>query len=453
MKPADRQNKKPKRPIDRLKKKLAKRNALLEIKETIDIPKKRKPRLTFDMLMAMDDNETVEIRTGLTRGEFDNLLELLSKEPREVKRGMKLLSLEVRLVIILQWLHFGETFAKLGNSFKLDPGVIQTCISDLWNPLEKVLVENYLPKDPRAYKVRDEDKFVHHPDAVGALDATLIPVVKPRIYKEYLKYLSGKHRRCGVKMQALVAPDGQCIHYGGLINGARNDLKLYEKSNLHIELLRMERQGTGTLVPTRPAILADGGYLGIHNTYPEAIIPRRKPKGRLRPEADIQFNKELSSDRIIVERYFARLKGTWGILQKPYRSDKRSLDVLAKILVCLTNMKIKNAPMYATEKIFDPHPVLVDEEGLSPDGYEGGEDPDNGASEEEQNDESKSVIDPQQYSQLINQVTMMHSSIEPLESLDEIISDTSFPINESEIELALPPKTRTVKKTKRGKKT
>lgn len=48
---------------------------------------------------------------------------------------------------------------------------------------------------------------------------------------------------------------------------------------------------------------------------------------------------------------------------------------------------------------------------------------------------------------------MMHSSIEPLESLDEIISDTSFPINESEIELALPPKTRTVKKTKRGKKT
>ena len=40
MKPADRQKKKPKRPIDRLKKKLIKRNALLEIKETIDIPKK-----------------------------------------------------------------------------------------------------------------------------------------------------------------------------------------------------------------------------------------------------------------------------------------------------------------------------------------------------------------------------------------------------------------------------
>ena len=45
MKPADRQKKKPKRPIDRLKKKLIKRNALLEIKETIDIPKKKETKI------------------------------------------------------------------------------------------------------------------------------------------------------------------------------------------------------------------------------------------------------------------------------------------------------------------------------------------------------------------------------------------------------------------------
>ena len=76
-------------------------------------------------------------------------------------------------------------------------------------------------------------------------------------------------------------------------------------------------------------------------------------------------------------------EGTWRILQKPYRSDRESLGVLAKILVCLTNLEIRNAPMYSTEKIFNPHPVCIDEEGLDSLGYEGNEDAYNENTEED----------------------------------------------------------------------
>ena len=63
---------------------------------------------------------------------------------------------DIRLVIFLQWLRFGETFKPLGKSFSLDPAVVQAAISDLWNPLEKVL-SNTLPPKSRQVMFRQQN--------------------------------------------------------------------------------------------------------------------------------------------------------------------------------------------------------------------------------------------------------------------------------------------------------
>ena len=82
-------------------------------------------------------------------------------------------------------------------------------------------------------------------------------------------------------------------------------------------------------------------------TYPNVIIPVRKPKNGSFTEAQIEFNRVLSQERSVVERFFGRLKLYWGIMRGPYRSDRSSLDSLTKIYIALTNLKIRNAPLFA----------------------------------------------------------------------------------------------------------
>ena len=95
--------------------------------------------------------------------------------------------------------------------------------------------------------------------------------------------------------------------------------------------------------------MADGGYCGIHATYPEAVIPRkRSPHQQLSPE-DKEFNRKLGHDRVIVEKYFERLKSYWGILKRPLRIEKINIGGLLRILVCLTNLKILEQPMFAKQ--------------------------------------------------------------------------------------------------------
>lgn len=163
-------------------------------------------------------------------------------------------------------------------------------------------------------------------------------------------------------MQVLVAPDGHVIHYGGIIEGSRHDFILSQESGLSRDMLITVEQVDGARIPTRPAILADGGYQGIGASYPEAIIPRRRRPNAHLSEEDILFNSRLSHDRVTVERYFGRFRAYWGIILKPVRLDKINLNGLLKILVCLTNLKLEHAPLFAEEVIHTPDPEYDEEE-------------------------------------------------------------------------------------------
>ena len=96
---------------------------------------------------------------------------------------------------------------------------------------------------------------------------------------------------------------------------------------------------------TRKPILADSGYTGIQNTFPEALISKKKPKRSTLSNDDKRFNRHLSHDRIIVENYFARLKVKFGILDCKFRSEIRILKDLIPILVALTNYHVDIHPL------------------------------------------------------------------------------------------------------------
>ena len=95
--------------IEELKKIQRENDALFGIR-SIERPIEQKnipDYINMDKLLKIDKGETIEVRTGLTKNEFERVYNILEAVPETVKRGRKLLDLEVRLVILLQWLRYG----------------------------------------------------------------------------------------------------------------------------------------------------------------------------------------------------------------------------------------------------------------------------------------------------------------------------------------------------------
>ena len=162
-----------------------------------------------------------------------------------------------------------------------------------------VLREAYIPKLPRDYT--STRTFINFPATMRALDATLISIRKPTEREEDKRYSSGKYKKHRVKLQVLVAPEGTCIHYGGIIEGSRNDFYLFKNSSLTRDMTRYETGNDGKCIATRPQILADGGYNGIRCIYCEAVIPHKKPPHRRLIEEQREANRFLGQDRVVVE--------------------------------------------------------------------------------------------------------------------------------------------------------
>ena len=66
-----------------------------------------------------------------------------------------------------------------------------------------------------------------------------------------------------------------------------------------------------TKYPASGGVLMDKGYQCAPE-YVRAIIPKKKPHGKLLPIDDESWNATVSSDQIIVENFFGRLTKLWG---------------------------------------------------------------------------------------------------------------------------------------------
>ena len=71
-------------------------------------------------------------------------------------------------------------------------------------------------------------------------------------------------------------------------------------------------EGSGLLdrLPDGLGALGDLAYLGIDKLHPQglAAAPRRKPRGKPRPQADGDYNRAFASRRVIVEHSIGRLR-------------------------------------------------------------------------------------------------------------------------------------------------
>ena len=66
--------------------------------------------------------------------------------------------------------------------------------------------------------------------AVGAIGTTFILINKPGSHDDQKKNWSFKHGQCGVKIQALVRPNGLCALFQVGIQGSVHDLTALKES-------------------------------------------------------------------------------------------------------------------------------------------------------------------------------------------------------------------------------
>jgi hypothetical protein len=91
-------------------------------------------------------------------------------------------------------------------------------------------------------------------------------------------------------------------------------------------------------------ILVDKGYQGLQDVI-RAIHPIcKKPNARL-SQADITFNRNVSTDRIIVENFFGRLCSLWEVCSRKYRWSEALYDRIFITCVALTNFHIQKHPL------------------------------------------------------------------------------------------------------------
>ena len=133
--------------------------------------------------------------------------------------------------------------------------------------------------------------------------------------QEGKNYFSSKHKLCGYKFEVAVRPNGFASAFSSHYPGSKSDLTIMHE-RLDLRKCRLEKREEEDEIEdefhlsdkysNQWGVLMDKGYQGAADVL-RAVIPKKRPvRGPLSRE-DEEYNKKLSSDRILVENFFRRL--------------------------------------------------------------------------------------------------------------------------------------------------
>jgi hypothetical protein len=211
-------------------------------------------------------------------------------------------------LLVLAYLRKGETFADLAAGFGIGTATAWRYVTET--------VALLAARAPKLRRALARAKRAGH--AYVVIDGTLIAVDRVAADRPFY---SGKHRRHGMNLQVISAPDGQILWVSGPLPGAVHDL-----TAARIWGIVRELAASGLIV------LADKGYAGAGE---HVRIPYR---GRGKPPSQKDANRAHAQLRSPGERANAQLK-TWRILRKlrccPWRAGQ-----LAKAIHVLQTREI-----------------------------------------------------------------------------------------------------------------
>lgn len=289
--------------------------------------------------------------TGLDVSEFDHFYaqtaskypefeaKRLAREDRKRKVGAGFpfkLSLQERLLMLMVYYRLYITSTLTGFLFDLDQSNVLKDIHKL-EPLVKEILPLPSKLHDKARRLqRVEEIEAMFPEFKAFTDATEQEIPRPEDKQRRRTHYSGKKRRHTVKTQLTVNSEGLIVHKTRHVKGSTHDYALFKRR--HPDLPEGVEQGF------------DLGYVGVRADFPglNCVVPfKKKNPGRgkvgvkaqeLSPEQKA-FNRELASERAVVEHTNSRLKKflIWGGV---FRNRPRHYDVVTDIVSGLVNFRI-----------------------------------------------------------------------------------------------------------------
>jgi hypothetical protein len=221
----------------------------------------------------------------LSRSTLNYLSGVLRRHRKQTGSKNRALTAGRQALMALAYLKNAETFAQLGAGF----GVGTTTAWRYVNEAVKLLSARS-PKLGAALSKAKKDGVLY-----VVLDGTLIPIDRVAADRPFY---SGKHKKHGMNLQVIAAPDGSILWVSGALPSSIHDLKAARIWGI------LHALAIAGLI-----VLADKGYIGAgqHITTPY--------KGRNKPKSQKTANRSHARLRGPGERANAQLK-SWKILTK-----------------------------------------------------------------------------------------------------------------------------------------
>jgi hypothetical protein len=294
--------------------------------------------------------------TGMTRGEFDDLLSRFSRAEADLRAGSGATRRDGRprerapgagrryehgpadrLLMALLWLRAYPTYEALGFFFALHKRHAQL------NVLAALEVLDALDDFPFDRPGRDRKKLRSAAEVMAAfpqvrflIDAKEQRVNKPQGEEKQRPYYSGKKKAHTLKTQVVVDARGRIEAVSESAPGSTHDLTLLAGSGV------LACPGEGE------AAMMDKGYVGVDKHLRRgvsAVLPLKKPRGGELSEQQRGHNREVARQRIVVEHTMAQLN-RFTVLRQVFRARRRERHgKVVRVVAKLVNRRLAVTPL------------------------------------------------------------------------------------------------------------
>jgi len=258
--------------------------------------------------------------SGLSVAEFDDLVkdmqprysqaerERLQRPDRQRDIGAGpdyKLDMRDQLLLLLVWLRMYPTGDVLGYLFGVSAPSVSRILARLLPLLEQAGRDTMRLPDPGRKRRRQLSVLLEMiPELTVIIDTFEQAVQRPQDREAATAHYSGKKKQHTLKSQVAVDFDtGYLVDVAESVCGPVADIKVLEDSGLLQHL------------PATVGKAGDLAYIKLSSHYDNGFAPRRKPRGKPRPDADIIFNRLFAHFRILVEHSINRLRRFQAITQ------------------------------------------------------------------------------------------------------------------------------------------